>query len=371
MTWRLGLPLLVIIAAAGCVAVSAFSDDGVSMAMEKPLAPFQTFPPAPARGSQEAASCAAPKPMASLRVTSRYKPGDPSSSIVDPRRQARSLADMDGLNRFLRPVVLDANRYQSSQGANRAAARCALGALQDWAKADALANSTADMTTQLKLATTQSGLSLAYLQLKPAASVEQKQVIEAWLNRRSADIRSYFDARRGKGSPGSNVIYWAGLAVTSASTATGSKQDLDWGMTIYQDAVCTVDADGALPSEMRRGDASLHYQAYALNPLFALAEFGRANGFSAYEACDGALLRAADFTFEALDDPALASSKAHSIQKGLTGANGLPSRSLFAWAAIYRQVKPLPASIAGLNQGRLASAELGGDQGLLYRTQVH
>jgi hypothetical protein len=264
---------------------------------------------------------------------------------------------------------LDANRYLASAGGNRLAGQCAGKALTAWARADAV-SVTQGLTAKFKLATTLSGLALAYLQVKPVVPIADRAIIEAWLTRRSADVRAAFADQVYAATGRNNQSYWAALAVTAVAVAVQDPEDFNWGMKTFNRAVCSIDADGALPEEMKRGPASLHYQAYALNPLFALAEFAQANGSDAYGLCKGGLLRAGAFTVREASDPVLIAVKAQVRQSPVMGVGGHVSRSLFSWLAIYSAHRPLQADWArSLAADRLAIAEAGGDQALLFGTR--
>jgi|GEM_PF-6862295 len=85
---------------------------------------------------------------------------------------------------------------------------------------------------------------------------------------------------------------WRMLFIASSASLTGNKELFRKQVNDWRDAVShTVrDSDGLLPAELKR-TRSLHYHAYALKPLMAMAELARSEGYDLYGTREGQRVR--------------------------------------------------------------------------------
>ena len=329
------------------------------------LPPFDTSAPASA---PEAADCApVPAAVVSLALESRYAPGDLTASHAVPERQAAYERAFRPVQTFLKSVVLDANRFTLHGDRGAANGACALRHLAEWARADGLSD-IQNSTAEFKLTTTLAGLALAYMQVKPMeASAQDRIDIEDWMKDRAAAVRAYVEAHPESPTTRNNQRYWSGLAVAAVGVATGSRQDFDWGMDSFRLGACDVTPEGALPMEVKRGELALDYHVYSLSPLVMLAEIGARNGVDTYGMCDGGLKRLGTFTLQQMDDPSRLEALTGEPQKPAL-RNGALSKSQGAWLVAYSRRFALAdrwrERIA--DQPRLAMAETGGDQRILF-----
>jgi poly(beta-D-mannuronate) lyase len=319
---------------------------------------------APAAGAVGRPCAQLTAPVIQFAPTSKYGQAGAARDQVDADADEAFETVMKPVRAFSREVVKAANDYHRT--GRLSAAECAASHLSAWAKADALA-APGSHTGWFKLATTLSGLSLAYLQVKPALAGQaaQQRLIEAWLNRRGHDVAHYFETLKTPRSSRNNHRAWAGLASAAAAAATHDKALLAKAAESYRVSVCQATPAGALPLEVERGRKALEYHLYALAALVTLAEIGERNGLASYKECAGALSRIAEFTLEAIGDPAKMAALAGAAQDG-------PSSYLTASKLVFLEPwlarHPGSPAVVGplLARRPLALTDLGGDQTLLH-----
>jgi poly(beta-D-mannuronate) lyase len=330
-------------------------------------APFITRMPLERSAAHDCAATTAP--TISFAPASKYGQAGPARDAVDGAAEDAFEETMRPIRAFQREVVRSANAYHRS--GNAVAAACALRHLATWARADALA-APGTHTAWYKLATTISGLSLAYLQIKPGVAAisaptdaESIRITEAWLARRAGDVAHYFARLTTPRSSRNNHRAWAGLAAASAGVAAQDRRLVETGMESFRIVACQATAEGALPLEIERGSKASEYHLYALAALVPLAEIGERNGFAPYDQCSGALARIVAFTVAALGDDrrivALAGAPQQPIAKVMTS-----SRLVFAEPWLARHPVAAPGFRWLGDRRPLTQADLGGNQTLLY-----
>jgi poly(beta-D-mannuronate) lyase len=325
-------------------------------------APFQQRSPDPKATAKQ---CSSPQaPVRQFAPASKYGQAGSARDLVDAEADRAFEEAMKPIRVFSRDVVKAANDYHRT--GRRSAAECAAAHLATWAKADALATP-GSHTAWFKLATTLSGLSLAYLQIKPGLAGQggEQQAIEAWLNRRGHEVAQYFETLKTPRSSRNNHRAWAGLAAGSAAAASGDKALLGKAAESYRVSICQATPVGALPMELERGRKALEYHLYALAALTTLAEIGERNGLSLASACDGALGRLVTFTTAAIADPGKVATLSGVPQDGpetyLT-----PAKLVFIEPWIARHPGAAQSWTPLLARRPLALTDLGGDQTLLH-----
>jgi poly(beta-D-mannuronate) lyase len=308
---------------------------------------------------------AAPEPMLSLDLASKYGEDGPERDDVDEKAEAAFDAAMTPLRDYSSLVVRYANRFTDK--GRRGDADCALALLAAWARADALARPRSH-TAVFKLATTLSGLGMAYLQVKAAATEEDRAAIEAWFARQARRIRTHFDALATPRAKVNNHRAWAGLAVAVSGLVAQDKPLLDWGLTSYEAAACHAEASGMLPTEIVRGKKARDYHLFALAPLTMLAEIGEANGWNSASICEGALGRIMAFSLAAIDDPTAIEEMAEHPQAPFPKGDAVPpaNRLAFLEPALRRWPGAFPIEARARALRPLKAIDLGGDMTLLF-----
>lgn len=309
------------------------------------------------------------EPVVSLNLRSMYDQSDDSRSRVDDTSKKRYDKAIAQTRDFLTRLTKSASRYSQSDGRRLDAAKCTLDMLHQWAIADALSDL---QTRQTYLSMTRiiAGAAMAYMQVKPAASVMgmDTQDIEDWLRRRArATMPIYLDGSDRK-SNRQNHRYWGGFAVAAVGVAVNDPDFLSFGYDSFKIGVCQVDPDGSLPLELDRKSRARDYHVHAVAPLVMLASLIEANGMEAYALCDKALERLVVFTLESLLDPSQIEQLAGATQVKLPREkSGQIRRDRIAWLEVYLMRFPQQrARYGSLYEEALFSSNLGGRVSAIY-----
>lgn len=249
-------------------------------------------------------------PAAEIDASRAYRRG--SGSEVDCASMRRREESTRFLNAFLADVVA------ASEGA-RAAPACAAGMIGVWARADAMrdiGSEGSENTARALRMLTLAGVSAAYLlhpEVRAAAGPAADATILAWFGRLSAGVGEDIARRRAQPRE-DNIQYWHGWAILPTALLTADAGLLGESRRIFETALGDVTRgrpdprdDGFLPLELGRGDKALGYQAYALQPILAMATLSQAYG------CDfldtrperDALASVMIRTLEGYEDPAI------------------------------------------------------------------
>lgn len=346
------------------VMISAMTVSGLSAsAFAEILPPFS--PRLPTDFAIGTACAAAPAPVVSLAIISKYGTDGPQRDTVDPQADRAFKAQMAPIRAFSQRVVKMANRY--TEHGRMADARCTLAWLDAWARADALSQMD-NPNAQFERAQILAGLSIALLQISPAVKNDDRfKPVADWMKHLAVSTVSFFDATRDRlrGSR-NNHAYWAALAAAGAAAVADDRKLLDWAVKTYSAGVCNATKQGGLPLELARGKKAREYHLFALNALTPVAAFAQANGIPAYTICNGALRRIIQFTLKSLRDPSAIASAAGKAQEPFP--KGLPPARSLAFLEIYHRAFP---GVGPMERDFLAlrpfiATNLGGNQTLLY-----
>ena len=259
-----------------------------------------------------------------------------------------------------------ADRWLGSKPPQLEAARCALGWLDSWARAEAMLGR---VTNQggYERTWTLAGVAQAYLRLREAPGLDSaaKAQVEQWFARLAQDVRTYYDRRATSRRTDirNNHLYWAALAVAASAIAVKDRELFTWAVEQYRFALTQIGADGTLPLEVARQGKALHYHVFAVMPLVMMAELGAANGLDLYGEHDGALRRLVGRAVEGLHDPS------HFERLTVTTQDLVGSLSGWhvAWAEIWYARFRDPTVLDLLRRYRPSrNAWLGGDATLAF-----
>lgn len=335
---------------------------GASPAMAL-TAPFE--PPAGAATTEMLAACPQPPPpLKSLPTQSRYRPDDPTKSIVDPELAKAYDAAVQPMRDFQGQVVSWANSYFGRPERKVEDAACALLWIYAWAREKALV-SLPPGEGQFNRDQAFAGLGLAYLQIAAVdvEGLEPAPTIVAWLKEAAEQARVHYESEAGRVSRMNNHRYYAAVAVAVAGIAALDEDLFAWGMDTLSRAVCSAGVDGSLPLEMERGARAREYQMFATGPLVMLAELGASNGIATYEECDNSLARIVAFTLRSIDDPGPIEKLAEEPQQAIGELKGYR----VAWLAPWLKRNPDPMWEQRIGRiGKLRLTSLGGDLYLLF-----
>lgn len=309
--------------------------------MRTPAATITLARPAPSRsaiivallalaGATPAQACDVVPPAVRDLAVERYY-SDDIGSYTDPTMLAKQREATKPVRDFLTHVIRDADASlrQKSPSLAKYRALCALDWLEAWARAGALAGHMSSKQAEAERRWSLAGAALAYLKVKPHATAEQAKAIERWLVSLADTATAAFLAGKSKRN---NHWYWMGLGLGATGLAAESRRHWDLARSVMEDAARDIAADGSLPLELARGQRALHYHAFALMPLVALADLARCKGEDWESFSDNALSRLVRFTALNLDDPAEIIAKA--------GPQESPTSPGAGWIPLYAAMHP-------------------------------
>jgi len=209
-------------------------------------------------------------------------------------------------NAFERRITAGMNRYVATGDLSEAA--CAQQQIHAWAQAEELMDydpkesSQAWYQVEWTLAATAVAESVLVNDRKLDAATIQQDM--AWLNHvahRMIDFEATHPAHN-------NHHAWRALGAVATGVVTEDTKLFAWGVDVFREEVDQIDVRGAFPLEMQRKENSIHYQAFALQPLIPIAEFAERQGVPlyAYASKSGKTIQdAVLFLTQAVADPSI------------------------------------------------------------------
>lgn len=291
MLRSLRISFLMILAAAGSFSAMAAG------AQYLPPAGF-TLPVRPAATTAVTCPPVPPPFTGALRLRSKYEGSDAARATLNAGAEQ---AYHDATR------TVDAMERQVSRLVQRGDNRCAIRALDSWARTGALTSTDTTHTGRAVRKWALASFSSAWIQLKFAPQYPLKDdpaaasQVENWLSQLGTLV-----ARDWKGLPLNKInnhSYWAGWALMSTALATGRDDLFADAVALLRTALRQVDDRGFLPNELKRRQRALAYHNYALQPLVMLALFARASQVPLSDAETAALKRLGERVIAGLDDP--------------------------------------------------------------------
>lgn len=288
---------------------------------------------------------------------------DAKHSEVSADLQAQNRESTAVGRRYLASVSRDADRFHGD--GDRASAACALDGLVAWANGGALLGRMVGpqrgQQAEYERKWLLTGLALAYLKLKPAATGAQRAAIEPWLGHVADAMWVFWEDAAGRPTRHNrnNHYTWAGLALAATALAQGDSVRWARAHQVFIDSLKEVDAQGRLPMEMARGARALHYHAFTAGPLIVMATLSQAKGDDWLARGDAAarLQRLVDAILQGLEAPSAFA----------TQAQEMPSPSTLAWLALWQKQDRQPERIAPWLAKVPSVPTLGGDLWLMAR----
>jgi poly(beta-D-mannuronate) lyase len=200
---------------------------------------------------------------------------------------------------------------------NEAEARCALEQMDAWAKANTLTNydpkAYSQSWFQAEWTLASAGVTDSVLKQDKALDAAQQERVAVWLRKAAHQLISY----EKPDALGNNHHYWRALAATSIGVLSNDDKLFRYGVEVFKQAVGQEDESGAFPLEMARHENAIHYQAFALQPLIMIAEFGERQHVDMYGVTErGRTIRnAVMFLGQAMADPTVVKKYTDDVQK--------------------------------------------------------
>lgn len=296
---------------------------------------------------------AAPTPVRDLDIPRFY--ANAEGSTVDPKLAKLHEAAVAPLVAFVRQIVDASDKVMTARDQRRGV--CALAWLATWAASDAWQGDMVTRQAEYQRKWDLAGIALAYVKLKPLASVEQRAVIEPWLKRWAGKARTFFDD---PGRRRNNHWYWLGLGTMATALATDSEEHWQAARAIFGDAMRDIRADGVLPMELERQERGLFYHVFAMMPLVVMAEVAARRGEDWYGLEDGALHRLVGLCISGLVAPQTFAAIAGKPQEQ-------PVNARAGWLSLYKARFPDRVTAKTLPQVPDKHRLLGGDVRLLMQ----
>lgn len=316
LTAAIAAALLCASALSGRVQEAGFASPyALDMEMRRGAAPIRTCPEPP-------------PPMRDLQIESGFVAGNYTKMV--PERVARRQALTKELHAYVGDVVDLSDRALLLRGqAKQAADACVLGWLQAWLGNGALLGEVTWPEGEYEREWVSIALGLSLLKLHAGeAAVQAPAWAKDWYLQASAGLAERYPLAA---ESRNNHWYWAGLASVVAGTIAGDDGRYRWGIAQLHGGIGDIDADGFLPLELKRGEMSLRYTAFAASALVMMAAFEHANGRALPEMEQENLRRLVRRILSGLGDPTEFERRAGTPQEKFD-----PSVvRLLAWLEIY------------------------------------
>ena len=306
-------------------------------------------------------------PVTKLAYPSRYTKDSKSRSDFDEKADAEVDAALKPVDDFIKKLAAAANNSLTRSNEKAVvAADCVVDRIHEWAVADALSLLESD-GAQLSVPSRIAAISIAYAQALPKATLDDRQaVIDDWLRTRVQASILFFDTKAPPRASSNNLRAWAGLGAAQVGMILNDDAMITWAGASVQRVACTANADGSLPNEMWRGKLALHYQIHAVGPLVFTAALLKDKVPGLLQACDNAVIRAAQFAVAGAKDPQIV-EKITSEKQTFNPDPAKLKAFEFAWiTAFLSQVEDADIKAFALNFDVLSNSKLGGKQSLIW-----
>lgn len=248
-------------------------------------------------------------PTGAMQIPRHYMHGSNGPTNPAEREATRTYGA------FEKRITAGMNQWVAT--GNEAEARCALEQMDAWASAKALTNydpkaySQSWYQAEWTLAST--GVTDSVLKQDKALDAAQQARVAEWLRKAAHQLISY----EKPDALGNNHHYWRALAATSIGVLSNDDKLFRFGVEVFRQAVGQEDRSGAFPLEMARHENAIHYQAFALQPLIMIAEFGERQHVDMYDVTEhGRTIRdAVVFLGQAMADPTVVKRYTDDAQK--------------------------------------------------------
>lgn len=242
---------------------------------------------------------------------SAYDPKDPTQSKVDAARAASEKARNAAFDGFVKGIDKLADRALLSTPANPDIAHCLFSNIATWARSGAMLqniDANDDMGRhQAIMMQVWYGAGLANAALKSggldAARPEDRQAVRDWFAALSNSIIAEFPQNSIWLKKHNNHAYWAAYALSVMGVLLQDQAVFEFGRPILSEALLSTDEDGALPSEMWRGERAYMYQQFATLPVVGQVVLYAANGIALTQEEKNALYRILAFNAAAVANP--------------------------------------------------------------------
>lgn len=255
------------------------------------LAFAATVPRDPAQAQD---ACPIPPPLAQVEAHAIYS--DLAGSQLDPsglHRNQELIRPLRGFTELLTRQV-DGDARQPTQDD----LDCATKMLGNWAAAGALLQQPASFPAVRERQRFGLGITLAALKLRALGRKLDAGVV-AWLHALDTAVVDDFVRRRMT----DNLAVWSGANAASLAMIDGDQDARQYESMVWQEALRQIDAQGFVPSELRRKSRALLYHQYYASALLFLRRLRSGLGQSSTAGDQADLRRLVDRVETSLCDP--------------------------------------------------------------------
>ena len=145
-------------------------------------------------------------------------------------------------------------------------------------------------------------IAISYMLAKGSTPVPLRGEIISWIDEVGAAMISDFNRLYGA-TRNNNHAYWVAAALYACYTVTDNTDFRDFALTIYDQAMNRIQANGTISSEMDRASRVLYYHNFAVEPLVMMCELAIRKGGDIYGR-NSKLFALIETTIHGIVDPA-------------------------------------------------------------------
>lgn len=145
-------------------------------------------------------------------------------------------------------------------------------------------------------------IAISYMLVKGSIPVPLRAEILSWITEVGTAMIADFDSKYGA-TRNNNHAYWVAAALYACYVVTDNTDFRDFALTIYDQAMGRIQANGTISSEMDRASRVLYYHNFAIEPLIMICELAIRKGEDVYGR-NSKLFSMIETTIHGIVDPA-------------------------------------------------------------------
>lgn len=145
-------------------------------------------------------------------------------------------------------------------------------------------------------------IAISYMLVKGSIPVPLRAEILSWITEVGTAMIADFDNKYGA-TRNNNHAYWVAAALYACYVVTDNTDFRDFALTIYDQAMGRIQANGTISSEMDRASRVLYYHNFAIEPLIMICELAIRKGEDVYGR-NSKLFSMIETTIHGIVDPA-------------------------------------------------------------------
>ncbi len=220
---------------------------------------------------------ATPGPVYQLNPIGIYLDDNVTPNPDAPAIRAVQLKDLNDFNIGLTGYAMDCltdNDHCSGAAASEW--------LYDWAmRRSLILLSTSGMQGYFERHWRVANIAISYMLAKGSTPIPLRDEIISWINEVGVAMITDFNDKYGS-TKNNNHAYWVAAALYACYAVTDNTDFRDFALTIYDQAMGRIQANGTISSEMDRASRVLYYHNFSVEPLVMLCELAIRKGEDIY-----------------------------------------------------------------------------------------